>query len=112
MDDLSMRSERQGKVTVLTISGRVDSLTAPTLDEKLTELIRSDKKLVLHLKDVTFLSSAGVRTIINAVKAAKRARGEIKLAEIADHTMDILQTVGIMELVQAYPSVAEAIASF
>ncbi len=112
MDELSMHDERHGKVTVLSLSGRVDSRTAPTLDEKLTQLISADKRLVLDLHAVTFLSSAGVRAIIQALKTAKKARGEVKLAEVPDHTAAILNTVGILEIVQAYPTVADAVASF
>jgi len=112
MDNFSMQHERKGNVTVVTISGRVDSATAPTVDAELAKLVHSDKRLVLDLKAVEFLSSAGVRAIINALKSAKKSRGEVKLAAVPDHTHEILHTVGILELVQAYPSVEEAIASF
>ena len=112
MDDLSMHDERHGKVTVLSLSGRVDSRTAPSLDEKLTQLIGSDKRVVIDLHAVTFLSSAGVRVIIQSLKTAKKAHGEVKLAEVPDHTAAVLSTVGILEIVQAYPTVAEAVASF
>lgn len=112
MDDFSMHDERHGKVTVLSLTGRVDSRTAPDLDEKLTQLISANQRLVIDLHAVTFLSSAGVRAIIQSLKTAKKARGEVKLAEVPSHTADILNTVGIMELVQAYPTIAEAVASF
>ena len=112
MDDFSMQHERQGKATVLTLTGKVDSQTAPALDAELSKLISSDKRVVISLKEVTFLSSAGVRAIIQALKTAKKARGEVKLAEVPDHTAAILNTVGILELVQVYPTVAEAVASF
>lgn len=112
MDDFSMQHERQGKATVLTLTGKVDSQTAPALDAELSKLISSDKRVVISLKELTFLSSAGVRAIIQAVKTAKKARGEVKLAEVPGHTADILNTVGIMEIVQAYPTIADAVASF
>ena len=82
------------------------------MDAELTQLISQDKMLVIDIKDVDFLSSAGVRAIVNALKSAKKARGEVKLAALPDHTAEILHTVGIMEIVHAYPTVEEAVASF
>jgi anti-anti-sigma factor len=82
------------------------------MDAELTQLISQDKMLVIDIKDVDFLSSAGVRAIVNALKSAKKARGEVKLAALPDHTAEILHTVGIMEIVQTYPTVEEAVASF
>ena len=112
MDEFSIQHERKGNVTVVNISGRVDSDTAPTMDAELTKLISTAKKLVIDLKDVTFLSSAGVRAIIKALKSAKKSRGQVRLASIPDHIDEILQTLGIMELVHEYPTVEEAVASF
>ena len=112
MDKFSMQHEHSGDVTILAISGRVDSATAKTVDAELTKLIPTDKKVVLDLKDVEFLSSAGVRAIVKALKTAKKSRGRLKLASIPDHIAEILQTLGMMELMEAYPSADEAIASF
>jgi len=112
MDTFSMQHEHKGDVTILSISGRVDSATSKTMDAELAKLIPTDKKVVLDLKDVEFLSSAGVRAIVKALKTAKKSRGGLKLASIPDHIAEILQTLGMMELMEAYPSVEEATASF
>jgi len=112
MDTFSMQQEHKGDVTILAISGRVDSATAKTMDAELTKLIPSDKKIVLDLKDVEFISSAGVRAIVKALKTAKKSRGGLKLASIPGHINEVLQMLGMMELMEAYPSADEAIASF
>ncbi|HKJ38607.1 MAG TPA: STAS domain-containing protein [Anaerolineales bacterium] len=112
MDGFSITSERKEDITIVTVSGRVDSATSKTMDAELEKLIPTDKKVVLNLKNVEFLSSAGVRAIVKALKTAKKTRGGLKLASIPDHIAEILQTLGMMELMEAYPSVEEAIASF
>ena len=112
MDEFSMQHEHKGNVTVVTISGRVDSYTAPTMEAELIKIIPADKKVVLDLKDLAFLSSAGVRAVVRALKTARKSRGDVKLASIPGHIAEILKTVGILELVRSYPSVDEAIASF
>jgi len=112
MDDFSLQHEQNGNVMILAVSGRVDSATAGSMDSELEKLIHENKKLVVTLKDVEFLSSAGVRAIVRALKTAKKSRSEIRLASIPDHIAEVMQTMGLMELVQVYPSQEEAIASF
>jgi len=112
MDEFSMQHEQNGDATVVTISGRVDSATAGTMDTELNKLISANKRVVLNLKELEFLSSAGVRAIISGLKTAKKSRHTVKLAAIPDHIAEILKTLGVMELMQAHPSVEEAIASF
>jgi len=112
MDDFSIKSERNGNVTIVTISGRVDSVTAAALDSELAKIVREDKKIILNLKNMAYLSSAGVRAIIKALQSAQKSGGGVKLASVPEQVMEVLQTVGMMQMLQAYPSVDEAVASF
>jgi anti-sigma B factor antagonist len=112
MDDLSVKSELNGNITVVTISGRVDSVTAATMEAELAKIVHENKRMVLDLKDVTYMSSAGVRAIVEILRTAQKSGGGIKLACISDSVAEVLQTVGMMELLRSYPSVDEAVASF
>jgi len=112
MDDFSIQHEQNGNAIVVTISGRVDSATAGTMDSELDKLVSANRWVVLDLQNVEFLSSAGVRAIVNALKIARKSRHQVKLAAIPDHIAEIMKTLGMMELMQVYPSVAEAIVSF
>jgi anti-sigma B factor antagonist len=112
MDDFSIQHTRNGNVTVVTISGRVDSVTAATLDDELLKIVDENKKLVLDLKHVVYLSSAGVRAIIRAAQSAQRSEGGVKLARIPDMVTEVLENVGLMQVLKSYPSVDLAVASF
>ena len=112
MDELSIKSERNGNTDVIIVSGRVDSVTAGTLDEELEKLVRSDNRIVLDMKDVSYLSSAGVRSIVRAAQSAEKSGGALKLARIPNQVMQVLENVGLMQMFQSYPSVDEAMASF
>ena len=112
MDNFSVSSEPNGQVTIITVSGRVDSVTAATLDSELTRVLHENDKLVLDLKGLTYLSSAGVRVIVRALQSAQKSGGGVRLAGIPNHVGDVLQTVGMMDRLQIYPSVNEAVASF
>lgn len=112
MNEFSMQHEENGDAMVVTITGRVDSATAGTMDLELDKLISANRRVVLDLNEVEFLSSAGVRAIVKAMKTAKRTRHKVKLAAVPDHIAEMMRTLGMMEIMQVYPSVAEAIISF
>lgn len=112
MDEFSVKSENNGKATVVIICGRVDSVTAGTLDAELGKIVRENNKIVLDLKDVVYLSSAGVRAIIRASQSAQKSEGGVKLARIPDSVIEVLENVGMMEVLKSYPSVDLAVASF
>lgn len=112
MDDFSINRELNGSVAVVIVSGRVDSVTAAKLDAELSKIVNENKKIVLDLKDVGYMSSAGVRAIVRALQSAQKSAGGVKLASVRAQVVRVLQTVGMMEMLQSYPSVEEAIASF
>jgi len=112
MDTFSIQHEQNGDAMVAIISGRVDSATAGIMDAELDKLINTNRRVVLDFKNVDFLSSAGVRAIVKLMKTAKRSRHQVKLAAVPDHIAEMMKTLGMMEIMQVYPSVAEAIVSF
>ena len=112
MDEFSIKSTLNGKVAIITVAGRVDSATAPTMDAELEKILGENKKIVLDLKDVEYMSSAAVRAIVKALRHAHKRGGGLKLARPSDPILEILGTIGMMEVVQVYPSVDEAVASF
>src|SRR5262245_45856434 len=113
MDEFSVKRELNGTVMVVTISGRVDSVSAVKLESELAKVVNESKKIVLDLKDVVYMSSAGVRTVVRASQSAQKSAGGVKLADIRERVMQVFQTnVGMTEMLQIYPSVDEAVASF
>jgi anti-sigma B factor antagonist len=112
MENFSVTSAAHGEVTVVSVTGRVDSITASALDSELEKIAREHNKMVLDLKDVAYLSSAGVRAIVRVLQSAKKTGGGVKLASIPSHVADVLETVGMMQMLDVFPSVDEAVAGF
>ena len=113
MDNLSIQTTiANGGVAVVIIVGRLDSETSPMLDTELTKVVGGNVKLVLDLKDVEYMSSAGIRAIVKAAQTAQKSGGGVRLACAPESVKTILYTVGLLEKVQTYPTVNEAVASF
>ncbi len=112
MENFSVTSEGRGDVLVVSVNGRVDSVTAATLDAELGKLAHEHKKIALNLKHVAYLSSAGVRAIVRTLQQAKKSGGGVRLASIPSHVADVLETVGMMQMLEVFPTVDEAVAGF
>ncbi|WP_245905785.1 STAS domain-containing protein [Mycolicibacterium palauense] len=98
-----------GRVAVLSVSGVVDMLTAPTLEEAITTALgKSPATLVVDLSDVEFLASAGMGVL---VAANDQATPNIGFAVVADGpvTSRPLKLVGIADIVTLYPTLDEAL---
>lgn len=97
-------------VSVVTVSGRVDSATAPDLQKALQDLLDSDQKqLVLDLKDVDYMSSAGLRVLVALQKAAKKNGGALRLAQLSVRVSEVLELAGLAPVFDIYPDVVEAV---
>ena len=60
--------------------GELDLATAPELEEKVLEAVRGgDRSVVLDLRELTFMDSTGVRTIVAAHKAAEEAGTDLRV---------------------------------
>ena len=113
MPSLSLETDNSRPISVMKVKGRVDSESAPELDDALTKLLQDHRnKIVLDLQGVDYMSSAGLRAVVRAYQAAKRSGGDLRLASVSTPVEVILRTVGMMQMLQMYPTEQEAMASF
>ena len=95
-------------------SGRIDSVSAPRLAEVLDAIIEAGRfKIVLDLSDVEYMSSAGLRVLIDAQKTCKRwNRGEVVLAGVSAPVHEVLDLVGFVPLFRFFDDATTAVGSF
>lgn len=110
---LSIVTANTQAVSVMKVQGRVDSDSAPELDEALGKLLQEGRnRIVLDLKGVDYISSAGLRAIVKAYQAATKSGGDLRLASVSNPVEVILRTVGMMQMLKMYPTEQEAVTSF
>ena len=99
---------------VVTISGRIDSSTAPKLEELLKKLNEDGRyKVVLDMKEVEYLSSSGLRVIIDTQKNCRHLnRGELVLASVPDRIKGTLDLAGFLPFFKLYDGITAAVGSF
>lgn len=109
MDELIVKNEIRKGAAVVTVSGRVDSVTAGALDEQLARIAKENSKMVLDMQGVTYLSSAGVRAIVRALQNAQKAGGGVFLANVSDSVERVLETVGMLHVLRSFRTVDDAL---
>ena len=105
-------SDEKENAYIVTASGRIDSETAPTFDAELTKAVGINSNLVIDLKGVDYMSSAGLRAIVKASQAAEKAGGAVKLASVPEEIISVMYTVGLNQKISTFASVDEAMSSF
>ncbi len=79
------------------IVGRIDTTTAPGLETAINHLDPSVKDLVLDLKGVEYISSAGLRVLLAAQKKMSKV-GSLKLTGVCDTVMEVFEMTGFTDI--------------
>jgi anti-sigma B factor antagonist len=110
---MELSTKEMKRVSMLTVSGRIDSNTAPDFDKALQSLINANRsQIVVNMKDVEYLSSAGLRALVSAVKAAKGGGGDVRIAEPSKRVREVMDLAGLNSIFAMYDDTVEAVGSF
>ncbi len=101
------------RATLIEVSGRVDSTNATQLGDALNGQIDAGRyHLVLDLSRVDYISSAGLRELVSALKRVKKSSGDLRLATPSERVREVMDLAGLDTIFQIFPSQVEAVGSF
>ncbi len=110
---LEIKTSELKRVQLFELSGRVDTITADDLRASLNGAIeRGYNQLVIELSGVEFMSSAGLREMVSALKTVKRSGGDLRLANPSEKVKEVLDLAGLDTIFQIFPTTVEAVGSF
>ena len=89
--------KKTAEATIIEIVGRLDTTTAPALDKTLNENIEDNASLVLDLKGLEYISSAGLRVLLGAQKRIGKM-GSMKLINVAEAVMEVFEMTGFADI--------------
>jgi anti-sigma B factor antagonist len=101
------------EVSVIKVSGYLDTTTARDLETALDSLLdKGSYKIVLDLSGVTYISSAGWGIFIGEIKEIRNHGGDLKLAEMVGDVFEVFQLLEFQSILEAYPTIQEAKEAF
>ena len=94
---MTIEIKRNAEETVIELVGRLDTTTAPALDKTIGEDIGDTKNLVLNLRGVEYISSAGLRVLLSAQKKMQKI-GSRKVTCVREEVMEVFEMTGFADI--------------
>ena len=94
---MTIEIKRSADETVIVLEGRLDTTTAPSLDKTINEDIGDTKNLILNLKGLEYISSAGLRVLLGAQKKMQKI-GSMKVTNVCESVMEVFEMTGFADI--------------
>lgn len=108
-----IKEDKKGLATVLTIEGRLDSITSGILEKKfLTVIGAGEKNIVVDFTGMDYISSAGLRVLLMAAKKTGKLGGKVVLAALCANVKEVFDIAGFTSIFTITDSQEEAIQVF
>lgn len=90
------KQEESGKLTVA-LTGRLDTMTAPDLEEELKNSLSEVNELVFDFSALEYISSAGLRVLLGAQKALN-GKGTMVVRNVSNAVMEVFEVTGLSQV--------------
>lgn len=94
---LNITDRREDNALTLALEGRLDTTTAPELETVLNEQLGDATELVFDLKELEYISSAGLRVLLSTQKRMNR-QGSMKVVGVSETIMEIFEITGFCDI--------------
>ena len=94
---MTIEKTMTGTTAAMKIVGRLDTTTAPALDKTINEDISDTKHLVLDVKELEYISSAGLRVLLSAQKKMQKL-GSMKVTHVREEVMEVFEMTGFADI--------------
>ena len=94
---MTIDKEKKGNSLTVALAGRLDTTTAPELEKELKASLDGVSELTLDLKELEYISSAGLRVLLAAQKIMNR-QGGMKVKNVNETIMEILEVTGFSDI--------------
>lgn len=116
MEALKVETEYIGQnndIILVKLQGHVDQSNSDKL-EQLIEQILADKKskIVVDMKELTYMSSAGWGKFIGEIKRIREQGGDLKLARLTPEVYEIFNILEFYHILDEYPTIEDAVSEF
>ncbi len=96
---LNINKETNGSALKITLEGRLDTTTAPQLEEELKGGLDGVTELDFDIKDLQYISSAGLRVLLSAQKVMNK-QGDMVVRGANDDIREIFDVTGFSDILK------------
>lgn len=94
---LNITKDSQENNLTITLEGRLDTMTAPSLESELKESLEGVEELVFDMEQLQYISSAGLRVLLSAQKVMNK-QGSMVVRNVSDDVKEIFDVTGFSDI--------------
>ena len=94
---MTIEIKKNAAETIIRIVGRLDTITAPALDKAINEDIGDTRNLILDMKSLEYISSAGLRVLLGAQKKMQKI-DSMKVVNVCEEVMEVFEMTGFADI--------------
>lgn len=100
-------------ISIIKVGGYIDTTTSAELEHSLGQLLDSNKfKIIIDLKNVDYISSAGWGIFISEIKGIRERGGDLKLVGMIPDVYEVFELLEFHFILKAFETIEEAIMDF
>jgi anti-sigma B factor antagonist len=106
---LDVTTEVVEGVTVHRVRGKIDTLTSPNLESAIRPSLTGEgRRVILDMREITFISSAGIRVIAVAARQVAAGQGGLAIFGLRSAVIDVFEICGLNEMIPIAANETEA----
>ena len=110
---MTLSEEKNGKVIILGLSGKLDIEGGKLLEERITQILKGGERyILLDFTNIAYINSSGLRGLLLVAKQVAGCGGMLILAEMSEPNQKVLAISGLTSIFTLRPTIAEALGSF
>lgn len=95
---MSLNIEKKAGESTILLKGRLDTTTAPELEEYLEKELQNMTEVVLDMGELEYISSAGLRVLLMAQKVMNQKNGTLKLIHVNEMIQEVFEITGFTDI--------------
>ena len=94
---MTINETKNGRDLIISLEGRLDTMTAPELEEELKKVLPETEQLTFDFEGLEYISSAGLRVLLSAQKVMSK-QGSMKITHANETIMEIFEVTGFVDI--------------
>lgn len=94
---MTINKTLNGKELIIEIEGRLDTTTAPELENELKASLDGIEILIMNLEKLDYISSAGIRVILSTQKTMNK-QGKLIIKKVNESVMEVFDITGMIDI--------------
>ena len=94
---LNINKESNGSELKIVLEGRLDTMSAPELEGELKNSVEGVTSLIFDIKDLQYISSAGLRVLLSAQKVMNK-QGSMVIKNVNEEIQEIFEVTGFVDI--------------